>query len=373
MKKRCVSPFFWQDLVSGRRRGPGAVILRGLLRLAETPYTLAMSWRNRRYDQGRATIHRANVPVVSVGNITLGGTGKTPLVQWIAKWFRAHNARVAIISRGYRAEEGGLNDEARELEENLPDVPHLQNPDRAEAAKTAIEELETQLIVLDDGFQHRRLARDLDIVLLDAMAPFGFGHVFPRGALREPLAGLSRADVIILSRADAIDASRRDDIRRRVQKIAPKAAWAEVRHAAKELISADGTGNAGGTQYGKAGGTQREPLDSIKNTPAAAFCGIGNPAGFRHTIQSCGYALCGFREFPDHHCYARADLDDLAAWADSLGAEAVLCTHKDLVKIGLKRLGNAPLWAIGVEMDFLSGQEALENRLLALLARIGLG
>ncbi len=356
MKNRVASHFF--EVVSGRRRGPGATLLRGALHLAEVPYALAMTWRNRRYDQGRAAIHRADVPVVSVGNITLGGTGKTPLVQWIARWFRAYQVRVAIISRGYRAEEGGRNDEARELEQKLPDVPHLQNPDRVAAAKIAVEELETQLIVLDDGFQHRRLARDLDIVLLDALEPFGFEHVFPRGMLREPLVGLRRADLVILTRADAIDPSQREAILRRVQSLAPQSVWAEVRHAAMELISADGN---------------QAPLDALKGLPVAAFCGLGNPAGFRHTIQSCGYNLAGFREFPDHHCYSRADMEALAAWADHLGAEAVLCTHKDLVKIGLDQLGRLPLWAIRVEIDFIAGLEALESRLLALLARTALG
>ena len=353
MKERSASPFI--EVVSGRRRGPGAAILRGALRLAETPYALAMSWRNRRYDRGRATIHRAAVPVVSVGNITLGGTGKTPLVQWIARWYRSHQVRVAIVSRGYLAEEGGRNDEARELEQKLPDVPHVQNPDRAAAAKIAVEELETQLIVLDDGFQHRRLARDLDIVLLDALEPFGYEHVFPRGTLREPLVGLRRADVVILSRSDAIDPSRREDIRSRVQNMAPRSAWAEVRHAAKELISSTG---------------RRAALDSLKGLPVAAFCGLGNPAGFRHTINSCGYALAGFREFPDHHCYCRADMESLAAWAERLGAAAVLCTHKDLVKIGLDQLGRLPLWAIRVDIDFIAGQNDLESRLLALLAQV---
>ena len=276
-----------------------------MLRLAEMPYALAMSWRNRRYDHGRAVIHHTAVPVVSVGNITMGGTGKTPMVQWIAQFYRRHGVRVSIISRGYRAEEGGRNDEARELEQKLPDVPHLQNPDRVAAAKIAVEELETQLIVLDDGFQHRRLARDLDIVLLDALEPFGFEHVFPRGTLREPLTGLRRAYIVILSRADAIDPSQRAAIKRRVQSLAPQSVWAEVRHAAMELISAGGTG--------KASGTRQAPLDSLKGHSVAAFCGLGNPTGFRHTIQTCGYYLAGFREFPDHHSYSRADMEVLAA------------------------------------------------------------
>jgi tetraacyldisaccharide 4'-kinase len=354
MNKNAAAPFF-RNLVSGRRRGLGAALLRGGLHLAEVPYAIAMSWRNRRYDQGRAAIHRVGVPVISVGNITLGGTGKTPLVEWIARWFRAHGVRVSIVSRGYRAEEGGRNDEARELEQKLPDVPHVQNPDRVAGARMAIEELETQLIVLDDAFQHRRLARDVDIVLIDALEPFGFEHVFPRGTLREPLIGLRRADVIILSRADVLDPPQREAIQRRVQGLAPQSAWAEVRHAAIELISAGG---------------RRATLDSLKGVPVAAFCGLGNPAGFRHTIQSCGYSLLDFREFSDHYCYSRADIEALAAWAGSLGAAAVLCTHKDLVKIGLDQLGGLPLWAIRVGMDFIAGQEALESCLLALLARV---
>ncbi len=322
--------------------------------LAETPYALAMAWRNRRYDHGKAAILKAGVPVVSVGNMTLGGTGKTPLVNWIARWYRGRRVRVAIVSRGYRAEEGGRNDEARELEQNLPDVPHVQNADRAAAARVAVEELETQLIVLDDGFQHRRLARDSDIVLLDAMEPFGYEHVFPRGTLREPMAGLRRADVVILSRADMLDESQRDAVRRRVQSLAPQSAWAEIRHEAKELLSASG---------------KQASLDMLKGAGLAGFCGLGNPAGFRHTIETCGYELLGFREFPDHYSYTRADLESLAAWAEGLNAAAVLCTHKDLVKIGLEQVGQLPLWAIRVEIEFIAGQEALESRLLALLAR----
>ena len=126
---------------------------------------------------------RARVPVVSVGNLTLGGTGKTPMVEWLARWFRGHQVRVAILSRGY-GHTGGMNDEGRVLEENLPDVPHLQDPDRVALAEAAVLELETELIVLDDGFQHRRLARDLDVVLLDALEPFGLSQMFPRGLLQ---------------------------------------------------------------------------------------------------------------------------------------------------------------------------------------------
>ena len=174
---------------------------------AEFPYTAAVAYRNRRYDLGRAAIHHVAVPVISVGNLTLGGTGKTPMVKWVARRLLAQGSRVAIVSRGYGAAAGQQNDEARELSQALPEVPHVQNRDRVAGAERAIAEFSAQCILLDDGFQHRRLARDLDIVLLDALEPFGFEHVFPRGTLREPLAGLKRAQAVCLSRADAISAA----------------------------------------------------------------------------------------------------------------------------------------------------------------------
>ena len=199
-----ISPAEYRAIVSGQRSGLGGWLLRGGLRLAETPYALAMRLRNWQFDRGRKAIQSVPVPVISVGNLTMGGTGKTPLVAWVARWLRQHDVRVTLISRGYGASAGGRNDEALELEHQLPDVPHLQNPDRLAAARLALEEFECQAILLDDGFQHRRIARDLDIVLLDACEPFGYGHVFPRGMLREPLAGLNRADVLALSRADML-------------------------------------------------------------------------------------------------------------------------------------------------------------------------
>src|SRR5262249_6755218 len=194
-------PSDFRELVSGQRRGIKAGLLRAGLRIAETPYSLAMRTRNLWYNLGQSS-SRVEAKVISVGNLTLGGTGKTPMVEWLGRWFRKRGVRVAIVSRGYGAEDGVLNDEALELEQKLPDVPHLQNADRVAASRVAIEEFASQVILLDDAFQHRRIARDLDIVLLDALEPFGFDHVFPRGTLREPLEGLARASFVVLTRAD---------------------------------------------------------------------------------------------------------------------------------------------------------------------------
>ena len=342
----------FHSLVSGRQRGLSAAVLRATLRLAETPYSLAMRIRNRRYDRKRAEIHRVGAPVVSVGNITLGGTGKTPLVEWIARWYRQRDVRVALVSRGYGATAGQANDEALELEQKLPDVPHVQNRDRVAGARLAIEEFESQLILLDDGFQHRRLARDLDIVVLDAMEPFGCEHVFPRGLLREPLAGLHRADVLVLSRADLVSAARRAEIRQRAQCFAPNAAWVEARHAPRLWRSASGN---------------ERPLGYLAGERVAAFCGIGNPEGYRRTLEAAGVDVVAFREFADHFAYQRSDIESLTSWPAASNAEAVVTTHKDLVKVAVDQLGGKPLWALVVGLELLVGEDELAARLSAVL------
>jgi len=326
----------------------GASLARGLLRMAEIPYSLAVRWRNCRYDRGKTVIHQAEVPVVSVGNLTLGGTGKTPLVKWIAHWFQEQGIRVVIVSRGYGSKAGAQNDEALELEQTLPDVPHVQNPDRVVAVRQAIDRFDCQLVLLDDGFQHRRLARDLDIVLLDGLEPFGFEHVFPRGTLREPVAGLRRAALVCLSRADRIKEPERNQLRHQVQEVAPQAAWCELAHVPSGLLNASG---------------ETESLSQIAGKRVAAFCGIGSPASFRHTLDASGCEVVAWREFPDHHPFCQKDLASLNAWAEASQADLVLCTHKDLVKMPCQQLGRLPLWAVLVEMKILVGEQRLVEAL----------
>lgn len=341
-----------RDLLSGRRRDLSARMLRAVLTPASWIYALAVRYRNWRYDCRPAKTTRVECPVVSIGNITTGGTGKTPLVAWVARWFREQGRRVSVISRGYGAEDGACNDEALELEQRLPDVPHLQNPDRVAAAKTAIEELETELIVLDDAFQHRRIARDLDIVLIDALAPFGYEHLLPRGLLREPLKGLARADAILLSRADQVDASRRDEIRGLVERFAPNALWGECTHRATHLQNASG---------------KRQELGDLRGAAVGAFCGIGNPDGFAATIEQLVGKPTPLLPFPDHHPYDRDDVERIQEWALALRLEQLVCTHKDLVKLGVDRIGDVPLSALIIELDLLSGEEALSVMLEGLL------
>jgi len=365
------SPSGFRDLVSGRRGGAAAGIFRGILALAEGPYAWIVRRRNRRYDRGQNRVQGVEVPVISVGNLTLGGTGKTPMVEWIVRQLRGQGKKVGIVSRGYAAR-GEANDEALELAWNLPDVPHVQNPDRLAAARRAIDEFGCEVLVLDDAFQHRRIARDLDIVLLDALEPLGFEHVFPRGTLREPVQGLARAHVVVLSRADLLTAPERQALRERVAKLSPSAAWAEVVHAPLALVAARCAEQAGGTpapqtrQAGETPALQQQSLERLRGRRVLAFCGLGNPAGFRHTLAVCGYEVVEFREFPDHHHYTQADLESLAATAGQLKVEAVVCTKKDLVKIGRDHLGDCPLWAVGVGIEFLAGQGEVEKKLAGL-------
>ena len=335
-------------LVSGQTHGLWASLQRGGLRLAEMPYAWAMRLRNGLFDSGWKRTHRASVPVVSVGNLTLGGTGKTPCVEYVARFFLERGLRVAILSRGYGAA-GGRNDEALVLEENLPDVPHLQGADRVALAETAVTELESEVLVLDDGFQHRRLARDLDMVLVDATNPWGYGHLFPRGLLRESPAGLRRAQVVLLTRCDQVPAEKRDRLRETVARIAPQAVAAETVHQPLDLQDSDGASL---------------PLEHLRERPVAAFWGLGNPKAFRRTLVDLGANVQASRTFPDHHSYSRTDVEALRSWARQLASDAVVVTtQKDLVKIRLARLGERELWALRIRLRVRAGQEALDRKL----------
>src|SRR5262249_29585071 len=233
-----LSSDYYRALVRGDLRGPWPGVLRGLLRAASLPYGCGVWLRNALYDRGWKHVRRAAVPVVSVGNLTLGGTRKTPCVEDRAPVFREQDVRVAILSRGYGAAEGA-NDEALVLEENLPDVPHLQGADRAELATVAVEELDSELLLLDDGFQHRRLGRDLDVVLVDATDPWGQGCLFPRGLLREPRRSLRRAGAVVVTRRDQVDEAVRGRLREEVVRLAPSAVVAEAVHGPVELVNSE--------------------------------------------------------------------------------------------------------------------------------------
>jgi tetraacyldisaccharide 4'-kinase len=339
------------SLIRGQSSGLPSRLARGVLGAATLVYGPAVAARNYGFDHGWLRSHHAPVPVVSVGNLTLGGTGKTPMVEWIARWFLKRGARVAILSRGY-GHTGGMNDEGRVLEENLPNVPHLQSPDRVALSRVAAVELESELIVLDDGFQHRRLARDLDVVLLDALEPFGLSRLCPRGLLREPVRSLRRADVVVMTRSDLITDTEAAAIRSEAERRAGRLKWVEARHAPLALVD-----NLG----------QTSSLVELRGKFVVAFCGIGNPEGFRRTLSSLGTELLDFRVFPDHHAYSAMDVGSLDRWVIESGANLVLTTQKDSVKLRADALGPAPLRALRIGLEITAGREIMDDLLARLL------
>ena len=344
------------EIVSGRRAGLVASGCRAGLSLLEPLYAAAMALRNRAFDRGwRAQTH-IPVPVISVGNLTAGGTGKTPTVAWVVRTLQALGAQPAIISRGYGGH-GGTNDEKLLLDQLLPGVPHRLNPDRVAAAREltrATGPACPNVLVLDDAFQHRRIVRDFDLVLVDCLNPWGFGHQLPRGLLREPLSALRRASGVLLTRTDQVD----EETRHRILETIHRWTSAPVvtsHFAPTRLINARG---------------EVRSLEQLQHQHAAAFCGIGYPIGFRRTLTGCGFAIPEerFRVYPDHHAYPPADFEALEAWAKSWGVECLLTTHKDLVKIPTAHLGGVPVWALEIELRF--EDHAAEIQLAELLRAV---
>ncbi len=339
------------ELLSGRRRDVGAGLLRGGLHLASWGYGAAMRLRNFGYDRAWLRVERAGVPVISLGNITTGGTGKTPLAAWLAGWLTNAGRVPGLLSRGYRSLDGAANDEKLVLDRFCPGVPHIQQRDRVSAAKRLVSERACDAIILDDGFQHRRLHRDLDLVLVDALQPWGYGHLLPRGLLRESLSGLRRADIVLLTRVDSVTGEQRQEVRRELKRWRGSDDCVEVAFVPQRLLGVDGSTRG---------------LSDLAGCRLFGFCGIGNPRGFRQTLERLG-AVSDLNTFPDHHHYSAGDLAALSQAARDASADFVLTTLKDLVKIRPEAWSGPPLLAVDIGVEFLSGRELLESRLQQLV------
>ncbi len=344
--------------MSGQRRGLVGAGIRGILRIATVPYGMIVGQRNRSFDNGKKPIQRVDAPVISVGNLTTGGTGKTPIVCFLAKWFRRSGVRVAIISRGYGRVEQDDNDEAIELHERLPDVPHVQDPDRVAGATLAIDEFMSQIILLDDGFQHRRLHRDLDIVVIDATCPFGYDHLLPRGLLREPKTSLGRADLVIVTRVGSVASDVAGAIELQIRRYQPTAPIVFSDHQPMTLL-----------EYPDV----ESPVDGLVGKRVAAVSAIGNPNAFEDSLRRCGADVVASKPLPDHDPYSPETVAELREWIHSFGStiDLVVCTHKDLVKLATDRLGGRPLKALLIDLVITQGSEVLNATLSAIQAKMG--
>lgn len=329
----------------------------GGLGLLSPLYAGAVALRRSLYDAGWLRIVRLPVPVISVGNLTAGGSGKSPMVAHIARDLDRKGRRPAVVSRGYRGghrgrativSDGGgggplvgadvAGDEPVMLARLLPGVPVVVSRRRSDGGTIAVERLGAGCIILDDGFQHRSLARDLDLLLLDAERPFGNGRLLPAGLLREPITAMARADALIVTGADP----RGDDETLRVaaHRHNPGAPILRCRARSTGLVERDGV--------------TALPLERLRGARTACFAGIANPDRFFRQALEAGAEVVASLPFPDHHVFTTEDLERVRDTAARAGAELLLTTEKDLARLAGNDTAPAlpePLLALRQEVE----------------------
>ena len=343
----------------GRRR---SAVLEPLLLLLSLLYRAALLARNAAYRVGVFRTRKLPVPVISVGNITLGGTGKSPSAVAIASLFLSRGKRPAIVSRGYgRENEGSVavvsdgasgtvlgvgqaGDEPAMMASRLPGVPVVVGSDRYLAGMTAVRRFHPDVVILDDGFQHRRLERDLNIVLIDASDPFGNSRLFPAGILREPPAALGRADIVLVTRTD--EASPPDKLRQAIGRHTG-APVLTSRYVPKDLVDITT-------------GETRSPA-ALRGTRVYAFAGIARPEAFFSLLRSLGADVTAAREYPDHYRYTRSDLAEVFPGAVDRDAVMIVTTEKDAVR--LRNMVGEGIWALRVDLE-VREREAWEKALM---------
>ena len=307
----------FRKLISGQSTGFVSKTLLSLLRLAAFVYLIIILVRNFLYSKRWLKAHNVNVVVISIGNITTGGTGKTPLVIWTTKLLEGKNIPVAILTRGYKTKKEKFSDEPAILAKSCPKAHVIINPNRVAAATKAISHHGAKVLILDDGFQHRRLARDIDIVTIDAMQPFGHRKLLPAGLLREPLSALKRAHVVIITRANQVSQSQLTQLLGRLKDVNPDMIIATAMH---EPVCANSMHE------------KQIELKQLEYKKVFAFCGIGNPDAFFSTIKELKVNIAGSKVYNDHYHYTAQDIADIYSQARDLDADMILSTQKDWTK-----------------------------------------
>jgi tetraacyldisaccharide 4'-kinase len=352
----------YRKLISGQNTGAGARLLRVLLKLAAICYSLVVRLRDCLYSRGWLKAQRVDAAVICIGNITVGGTGKTPLVVWLCNRL-VTNCRCAILTRGYKArrascvmrrakEEHNTQDAIRNtqvdepavLADSCPQARVVVNPDRVAGAAEAIGQFGAEVLIMDDGFQHRRLARDLDIIAIDATLPFGYGKMLPAGLLREPVTSLRRAAAVVITRCDQISEPQLSELEEKLRSINPAMVIAKSIHATASVRTTD---------------NGQIDIGLLKDKKIFAFCGIGNPNAFLSTVETLGSELVASKVYDDHHNYTDGCLTDICRQAERAGADLVLTTQKDWTKIRCDFESTVPFAYLQIEIEFLAGQDKL--------------
>lgn len=349
------------QLIRGGESNLAGQVVRLVLWPFSWLYGLVCRVRLLLYRYGWLKQERLAARVVSVGNITVGGTGKTPLVIHLTQKLKERSRRVAILTRGYKREKREMveltadnkekanwrevGDEPYLLAGRLSDVPVMVGKRRAVSGKRAIERYGSEILLLDDGFQHLKVFRNLDIVVIDSVNPFGNGKLLPSGILREPVSSLRRADVFVLTKTD--QTSDTDELIRILKTQNPRALVVRSVHRVSGMADLfDGS-----------------PINQrdVEGKDAFLFSGIGNPRSFEKTVEQLNVNILGHRVFPDHFAYRRQDAENLIRQAQAVGAGIIVTTEKDSVRIPLIKRPGIPFYALRIDLSITSGEELLAD------------
>lgn len=361
------------SVIEDRRKGKWPSVLRFLLRQLAYIFEGVVQTRLFLYRTGILRHHALGCQVISVGNLTVGGTGKTPVAEVLARSLQKSGRKVAILSRGYKKEKAPLKtrilnkillsedkvlprivsdgqkllldsamsgDEPYMLASNLPEVAVLVEKDRVKSGRYAIKKLGCDTLILDDGFQHLALKHRLDIVLVDRTNPFGNENVLPRGILREPPENIKRAGFIFITKSNGDGA---EDLKNRLRALNPTAEISECRHCPRHLVNV----------YTR----EEKPLTTLGGMQIVALSGIASPRSFESELVNLGATVMHHETYTDHHRYNQQEIIDLINDSIERGADAIITTEKDAVRMPRIERRDIPIYYLRVEIEMLSGEE----------------
>lgn len=370
---------YFLDLMAGRRKKWYDRSMICLLFVASRFYRMAVQFRHWLYERRIIRYQALGCLLVSIGNLTCGGTGKTPVVEVFARSLSQKGRKVAILSRGYRRKKrtfweklvhafhsgemelppqvvsDGRNllmdsehagDEPYMLASNLPDVAVVVDKNRVKSGIHAIDEFETDVIILDDGFQYLRLKPHINIVLVDSTDPFGNGHVLPRGILREPIKNIRRADYIFLTKSDG--SHKNAHLKRFLRRHTRRAEIIECCHKPQHLVKLFSN-------------REEKELSFLNGKKVAALSAIARPESFENFLEQLGAELVAKDHFADHHRYTTQEIIDFINTAKASGADMVVTTEKDAVRIPHIERCDVPIYYLRIQIDILSGKESFDQ------------
>ncbi len=348
-----------------------------VLRRFSNIYHFVVQSRLYLYNKGVLRRFQLGCQVISVGNVTVGGTGKTPMVEKLARELSAEGRKVAILSRGYRKKEksfihrmvagftgsdsrtpprivsDGVNllldsemsgDEPYMLATNLPDVVVLVDKNRVKSGRYAVKHFGCDTLLLDDGFQYQKLGHRLDLVLVDCTNPFGNGYVLPRGLLREPASNIARAKFICITK---VHGGNTIELRRQIQNYNPTAGIMECNHVPVSLMGAFSR--------------ETHPLSKLKGMKIVALSGIASPQSFEKSLEKLGATIVKRLRYADHHRFSQQEIIDIANHSRNLGVDAVVTTEKDAVRMTRIDRRDIPIYFLRIEVEFVNGNEEFQR------------